>query len=710
MSTTLHRTLLRRVRGSFGTTFIVVALGLTGAGTAAVVTADASARPENVDSVAPARVLDTREGGRGQSVPGRIIEVAIPQAAQAGATSVVLNLTATNGAADGWVKAWPCGEPVPATSSLNFSAAQSVANAVMVKLPARGVCLASSQPVDLIADVSGWYTGNQDFIGTSPNRLLDTRINNQPLQPGVERRLTVAGVGGIGANATIAALNLTVDRPGQAGWVVAYPCGQPTNSSTVNFRAGDIVANLTVVGLTSGDVCLRALVETQLVVDSYGWSAGAGQLKVGSPSRLLDTREPSTWPAGRTASHATVELNVAGRNGVPANAAAALITVTVVNPESAGFVTVWPCDEPFPLASTINTFAGALRSNLALVKLSASQGSTCLQYRSATLTGVDLVVDVVGWTTGGPSRTPPPGAGGVTPPTTPPPGVVPPAGGSLQPRGTVLWAEDFSAGTSMSRLTMEIHTDGSWPPKAFGGDHDHSCGSPTTHRPLNENYQLDTHFWHCAPGSDPAKGHFMTGMNTEGYVIVAFSPKDPVTGRAMIFPGTANQICWDQNLTDLGGRKWTQLAVVSDDTYLANNPTAAAPKMAFRNPDFDDVAGETSLSIGDDGFLFNNLRNSVEFFTGTGDGVVVDEMGLPGITDKATRYETCVRDNLDGTVTRTQARPGAVDVRTGPGRFPSGPRVFILEDDSYNAMKDYDGPIPLSSNPYTWHWDNIEIS
>lgn len=269
----------------------------------------------------------------------------------------------------------------------------------------------------------------------------------------------------------------------------------------------------------------------------------------------------------------------------------------------------------------------------------------------------------------------------------------------------VLFFEAFSTEASLNRFVFDVHNDGTWPLRSFGGDHDHNCGNPYTYRPLVEerddvNGQSEMIWW-CAPAG-PDSGHFMTGMNTEGYTIIAFSPKG-TDGSARVFPANANRICWDQNLTDLGGRKWTQLAVVSDDTFIANGR-----RLPYRNPDFSDVAGETTLSIGADGFLFNNLRNSTEFFKGD-TGTVLDEFGLPRVTDKAARYRHCVRDNGNGTVTRTQTRPGGqVHTITGPGSFPAGPRVFILEDDTYNADKDYDGP--AQANPYTWHWDNIEIS
>ena len=366
--------------------------------------ADAAAAPlrvNDVSSVQPSRVLDTRSGlgaKAGFLMPGVDLPVSIPAAA--GATAVMVNITAVDAVDNGWIKAWPCDEARPATSSLNFTPGVASANSAIVRLAAGRICLASLVPVHVVVDVTGWYTGTDDITASSPNRLLDTRVTGNPLLAGQERRLKVAGTPGISGSASMAALNITVDRPAQAGWVVAYPCGQPTNGSTVNFSAGEIVANFTLVGLTSGDVCLKSLQNVQLVVDSFGWSTGAGRLKVQSPQRLLDTRDNATWGLGPSRAGDTLRLRVAGRGGVPNTADAALLTVTVANPTGNGFVTVWPCDQPLPTASTINTFPGELRSNLALVKLSVIDGEACLRYASSNLTPTDLIVDAVGWVTG----------------------------------------------------------------------------------------------------------------------------------------------------------------------------------------------------------------------------------------------------------------------------------------------------------------------
>jgi hypothetical protein len=711
--------MLTRIR-TLAPVILVAAVALTpgvaGSTVAAPVRPASVPRPQEVTAMQPTRVLDTRTGLGAPTemlAPGKVIRLAVPAAAAAGAASVVLNLTATGAGNGGWVKAWPCDEQVPATSVLNFARARTVANAVISKLGSGGVCLLTSTPVHLIADLTGWFVGGQDFNGSLPNRILDTRTSNTPLVAGQERRLSVAGKPGIDAGARVVALNLTVDSPSAAGWLVAYPCGQPTNGSTVTFAAGEAVANLTLVELAGGDVCIRASVRTSLIVDTYGWSAGNGQLDVQAPTRLLDTRILSQWPAGMAASGATLTLRVAGRGGVPNDADSAWITVTAADPASEGFVTMWPCDQPFPTASTLNTWPNTMRSNLALVKLSQDAGTTCLRYTSTNGTRTNLVVDAIGWTTDGPERVGPSGIGSVTPaptPAVPPPTppATPPA--SLPASGEVLWSESFSSASGLDRLVKVIsfgeNVSNGNEMQSFNGDHDHACGSPATTRALLEDYQISTHFWYCAPGGDAAKGHFMTGINTVGYVTMSFSPKADDGVSARVFPATATQACWDQNITDLGARKWTQLVVISAARYKANGGG-----INYINPDFNDNGGDADIHLAGDDFLFNNLRNTVHYFNGQSPTFDDYSSPLHGSTDKATRYTICVKDNGNGTVTRTQARPGGtVDSVTGPGRFPAGPRVFIIQDDSYNPMKAYESDTQYVTDPFTWHWDNIRIS
>src|SRR5206468_3625345 len=62
----------------------------------------------------------------------------------------------------------------------------------------------------------------------------------------------------------------------------------------------------------------------------------------------------------------TVVLQVtgAGSDPVPADASAVALNVTGTGAEQAGFVTVWPCDAPRPLASNLNLAPDDTRANL----------------------------------------------------------------------------------------------------------------------------------------------------------------------------------------------------------------------------------------------------------------------------------------------------------------------------------------------------------
>lgn len=112
-----------------------------------------------------------------------------------------------------------------------------------------------------------------------------------------------------------------------------------------------------------------------------------------------------------------------------------------------------------------------------------------------------------------------------------------------------------------------------------------------------------------------------------------------------MFPATATQACWDQNITDLGARKWTQLVVISAARYKANGGG-----INYINPDFNDNGGDADIHLAGDDFLFNNLRNTVHYFNGQSP-TFDDYLPLHGSTDKATRYTICVKDNGNGTVT-----------------------------------------------------------
>jgi hypothetical protein len=74
---------------------------------------------------------------------------------------VVLNVTATEPTAPGFVTVWPAGQPRPLASTLNFSPGDNVANLVMVALGPGGT-LSIYQfggSTHVVADVVGYVSG-----------------------------------------------------------------------------------------------------------------------------------------------------------------------------------------------------------------------------------------------------------------------------------------------------------------------------------------------------------------------------------------------------------------------------------------------------------------------------------------------------------------------------------------------------------------------
>ena len=118
-----------------------------------------------------------------------------------------------------------------------------------------------------------------------------------------------------------------------------------------------------------------------------------------APLRLADTR-PAQGVGGFTVVGPSLRIPVVGRTGVPADATAAIVRVTIVGSGGAGYLTVFPAGATPPVAASVNS-DGPFRtiSNLAHVKL--GQGGAIDVYRgvmsevSVDLVGVYVPVDSV---------------------------------------------------------------------------------------------------------------------------------------------------------------------------------------------------------------------------------------------------------------------------------------------------------------------------
>lgn len=363
----------------------------------------------------PARILDTRHDigtavgkvGAGESV---ILQVTgrggVP--VSSAVSAVILNVTATRGRATGSVVVYPAGIAEPSATNVSFGARRTVATHVTVKIGTAGrVVLTnrSTKPVDLIADVHGWYasgkvTAEGMFTPLNPTRLARavTVRAGETVRVPVTGRTTIPAIG-----VSSGVLNLTVSNATKSGFINAYPnATRRPLASNVNFRTERTVSNAatTQVG-ADGVVALynASAGRVKVTTDVVGWfKFGDADLPGGftslAPTRILDTADGLGAPKARVGAGKSVVLSVAGVGGVPAgNVGAAVLNVTVTKPGAAGYLTVHPTGTPRPDVSTIHFAAGQTTPNLVTVKL----GGGKVTFYNGSTRSVDLTADIAGW-------------------------------------------------------------------------------------------------------------------------------------------------------------------------------------------------------------------------------------------------------------------------------------------------------------------------
>jgi hypothetical protein len=250
----------------------------------------------------PARIVDSREG---KGIPrrmtaGEVAEVQVTGLADVPpeATMVLFNVTAVQPGGPGFLTAFPCGEPIPSTSTLNYTPGAIVPNFVVARVGSAGrVCLFSMAATDVVVDLSGYVVAATDVVPlVSPARLLDTRVGiGGPigkLTPG-GRTLQVAGIPGIPGSAAAVIVNLTATDAVDSGFVSAYPCGGSAPLvSNLNFSPGVDVANLAIVKLgATGTLCLSSNTGVDVIADVTGYLSGDTSIVSLAPVRIYDSRE-----------------------------------------------------------------------------------------------------------------------------------------------------------------------------------------------------------------------------------------------------------------------------------------------------------------------------------------------------------------------------------------------------------------------------------
>ena len=399
---------------------LVVALSSLALPTAFVPPAEAALAPTAGQStyvpLDPVRLFDTRDGSGGvpqqQIGPGETIDVVVRGVAGVpdAATAVVLNVTATRGDASTDIRVYPTPSSStaapPTVSNLNLVASTTAANLVTVKIGDGGRVRFrnGAGSIDLLADLSGYFlegASGASYTGTTPRRLLDTRVSGQgpAFGPGDVRPLLVrGGSSGVPDSASAVALNVTAVGPTRITDLRVYPThsgGAPPTVSNLNPAPGAVTAAAVIAAIgEDGTVSIRnAAGSVHVIVDLAGWytpGADAGVFHPLDPRRLLDTRSGTAVGPGETR-----DLVVAGSGPVPFPGRVVVLNVTAIATTSSTDVRVYPtpADATVPNASNLNPSRGQTVPNTVLASV-GREGKVRLRNTSGD---THLIVDLSGW-------------------------------------------------------------------------------------------------------------------------------------------------------------------------------------------------------------------------------------------------------------------------------------------------------------------------
>jgi len=233
----------------------------------------------------PQRIFDTRDGTGTTTGPMTAAQTRTFLAAggtspaPADATAIVLNVTGANATQGTHLTLFPAGVTMPTASNLNIFQGVDSANLVVVKLGTGGAnagrvsVFNNSGNTQVIADVVGYFTvpapaplaplalGDEEgeFTSLVPHRVVDSRPGGVGTTPtkwaaGETRTLTVTGgTTTVPAGVKAVVVNLTAVAPSANTHLSVFPADAvtPPVASNLNLPAGDVRANLVIVGVDS---------------------------------------------------------------------------------------------------------------------------------------------------------------------------------------------------------------------------------------------------------------------------------------------------------------------------------------------------------------------------------------------------------------------------------------------------------------------------
>lgn len=388
----------------------------------ALAKADASTGTGGAFVPTQGRVMDTRSTGSTAGTGGyttpmpagtwRSVPVAgVAGVPTSGAGAVQVTVTALSPASTGTAQlSADLTTPQGGTALAYGSVSGNISNTAIVALGSNGkIKVEASSSITLLIDVQGYYTTGDTtdggFATVSPARVVDTRngtgLPQGQLVSGSTTTITIAGNGGIPANANAVFANITVLNSPDVGYVTAYNPNRSRPTTSLNFESGVTTALGTTVDLSStGTMALYLNLHatgnaTDVIVDVFGYFSGTSAAGGFTPASARVASNVALPASSVTA------VQVGGVDGVPTSASS--ITAVAANMSVAqtgtasGYLRAWASDDTEPSTSNLNL---ALQPSTISNFITLAFGvDGKIKLRNTSTDALTVTIDVQGWYT-----------------------------------------------------------------------------------------------------------------------------------------------------------------------------------------------------------------------------------------------------------------------------------------------------------------------
>ncbi len=208
------------------------------------------------------------------------------------------------------------------------------------------------------------------------------------------------GVTGVAGNGQVA-VSWSAPSSNGGATITGYTVTASPGGATCAWTTGPLTC--TVTGLANGTPYTFTVTATNSAGTGPASTASSPVTPVSSgsyfhaltPARVLDSRPAtqvgpynSPWGPG-----VTRDVSIGGQGGVPADASAVVLNVTVADTTASSFLTVWPKGGSKPTASSLNWTAGEVIPNAVTVELGTSGDVSVFNPGG----NVDVIIDVAGY-------------------------------------------------------------------------------------------------------------------------------------------------------------------------------------------------------------------------------------------------------------------------------------------------------------------------